>query len=259
MNMDRNKALVVLSGGQDSTTALFYAKMMYDEVHCLTFDYDQRHHIEIQAAKKIATMAGVRSHEIVILGPVLKGASPLTNSTEKLETYSDYAEMDGIIGERVELTFVPMRNALFLTLAANRAVVLGAATIVTGVCEADNANYPDCRGKFIMAQERAINEALGLTGLNAIQIITPLIKLTKARSIALAKTLPGCMEALAYSHTAYSGEYPPVTQDHATVLRAQGFLEACTPDPLIVRAHREGLMALPETANYDVVRTELGA
>lgn len=257
--MDRNKALVVLSGGQDSTICLHYAKMMYDEVCAITFDYDQRHHIEIQAAKKVATMAGVKSHEIVTLGPILKGASPLTNSAEKLETYNDYAEMDGIIGERVELTFVPMRNALFLTLAANRAVVLGAATIVTGVCEADNANYPDCRGKFVKAQERAINEALGLTGLNAIQIITPLIKSTKAQSIVLAETMPGCMEALAYSHTAYSGEYPPITQDHATVLRAQGFLEADTPDPLILRAWREGLIALPDTANYDGVRAELGA
>lgn len=245
------KALVVLSGGQDSTTCLYWAKTRFDEVHAVTFDYAQRHGREIEAARTVAAMAGVASHEVVELGPILKGRSPLTNPEETLETYDSFTEMDATIGGRVELTFVPMRNALFLTIAANRAICLGIANLVTGVCEADNANYPDCRFDFVNAQQAAINEALGMANF---KVWTPLLSLTKPDSIALAQTLPGCMDALAYSHTAYSGEYPPVTQDHATVLRAEGFRVAGVPDPLIVRAWTEQLMDLPDTENYADLR-----
>lgn len=245
------KALVVLSGGQDSTTCLFWAKATFDEVHALTFDYNQRHAREIEAARKVAELADVVTHEIITMGPILRGRSPLTNGDVQLETYQSFEQMDGIIGDRVELTFVPMRNALFLTIAANRAVCMGINNLVTGVCEADNANYPDCRATFIDAQEMTIRRALGVQEFN---VCTPLLRLTKADSVALAATLPGCMDALAYTHTAYSGEYPPLTQDHATVLRAEGFRRAGVPDPLIVRAWREGLMQLPGTENYDGLR-----
>lgn len=242
------RALVVLSGGQDSTTALYWAlkKYGYGNVVAITFDYGQRHSIEIDAARIIATMAVV-PHHLVELGPILAGHSPLTNSNEELETYDNFDAMDKIIGDRIEKTFVPMRNALFLTVAANRAEVLDCDRIVTGVCQQDNANYPDCRQFFISAMELAINYALGRSD---IIIDTPLMNLSKAESIQLAKTLPGCMDAMAYSHTAYDGSYPPISKDHASTLRAQGFLEADTPDPLVVRAWREGLMALPATPNY---------
>src|SRR4029077_13417341 len=91
----------------------------------------------------------------------LAGASPLTNFNEPLEQYSCFEEMEKVIGARVEKTFVPMRNALFLVLAANRAAAKGVGNLVIGVCQMDNANYPDCREAFILAQERAINIALG--------------------------------------------------------------------------------------------------
>lgn len=242
-----SKALVVLSGGQDSTTCLYWAKCHFDEVCAITFDYGQRHVREIEAAVKVASMAGVSVHQIVKVGPLLDGRSPLTNPDEELETYADFASMDQIIGDRIEKTFVPMRNAFFLTLAANRAVCMDAYNLVTGVCQQDNANYPDCRASFIYAQQKTINEALGISNF---LIWTPLMNLSKAGSIVLAQSMNGCMEALAYSHTAYDGKYPPNGKDHASMLRAQGFLEAGVADPLVVRAWREGLMALPETPNY---------
>lgn len=248
-----SKALVVLSGGQDSTTCLFWAlEQGFDEVHAITFDYNQRHRLEIEAAKKIAASAGVASHRVIEIGPILGGTSPLTESDIELEQYED-----GDLPGGLEKTFVPMRNQTFLTLAANRAYVIGATNLVTGVCQEDFGGYPDCRQVFIDAVENACN--LGtFTGedgaLGSLKIHTPLMNLTKAQSVDLAIRLKGAYEALAYSHTAYDGQFPPVGFDHATVLRAQGFEQAGVADPLILRAAFEALMELPETANYDAAR-----
>lgn len=234
--MSKRPAMVVLSGGQDSTTALFWAKERFDPIHAVSFNYGQRHAIELECASTIGTRAGVASHEFVSVRRVLLSRSPLTSGAE-LETYTDYESMDRIIGDRVELTFVPMRNAMFLTIAANRALARNCYDLVTGVCQQDNANYPDCREGFITAQETTINTALGLPVLGAerFRIWTPLMHLSKAQSIALAKTLPGAMGALAWSHTCYAGEYPPCGKCHACVLRAEGFRQAGTPDPLLLR------------------------
>jgi 7-cyano-7-deazaguanine synthase len=246
------KALVILSGGQDSTLCLDIAVRLFGAAHvaAVTFAYGQRHSREIDAAIDVAAVYGVE-HEIVSLGPILKGTSPLTDPGAELEQYTDYATMDATIGGRVEKTFVPMRNALFITIAANRAVCMGATHLFTGVCQADNANYPDCRERFIRAQEFAVNEALGnlLGASNYLHVVTPLMHLSKAQSIELFER-DGRFEVLALTHTAYDGQYPPVGKDHATVLRAQGFLEAGLPDPLIVRAAMAGLMELPKTPNY---------
>lgn len=248
------KALVVLSGGQDSTTCLFWARQNFDEVHAVTFDYNQRHRRELTAARRVAFLAGVKSHEFVTLGPILKGRSPLTDPQAQLEQYEDHDQMEKIIGDRVELTFVPMRNALFLTLAANRALCLAGddgvvPTVVTGVCEADNANYPDCRQSFVDSMQDMVYQALGIDA--GFQIATPLMTMSKPQSVLLARQIPGAYEALAFSHTAYDGAYPPVGKDHATVLRAHGFDVACLPDPLVLRAAMiDGVMELPTTPNY---------
>lgn len=248
--MTKRSAMVVLSGGQDSTTCLWWAVQNFDEVHAISFDYGQRHKIELDASRIQAKLAGCVTHEVVKLGAgILSGRSPLTNPAEQLEQYQNFAQMEGVIGDRVELTFVPMRNALFLTLAANRAICLGVSDLVTGVCEADNANYPDCRGAFIRSQAATITEALG----QDFFIHTPLLHLSKAESIGLACTL-GSYAALALTHTAYDGQYPPVGKDHATLLRAEGFVQADMPDPLVVRAWMEGLMVLPTGSNYAYVK-----
>lgn len=242
-------AIVVLSGGQDSTTCLFWARHMGFEVHAVTFDYNQRHAREIEAATKVAKLAGALSHEVITMGPVLKGTSPLI-SDNALEQYADHQSLPG----GLEKTFVPMRNQMFLTIAANRAYIHNAEALVTGVCEEDYGGYPDCRSAFIHALAHACNLGTftGEDGAPAsLAILTPLMRLTKKATVDLALTLPGCYAALAWTHTSYDGAYPPVGHDHATLLRAKGFEEANVPDPLVLRAFSEGLMDLPDSQNYE--------
>jgi 7-cyano-7-deazaguanine synthase len=242
--------LVVLSGGQDSTTTLYWAKDQFETVRAITFDYGQRHRIEIESAKKVAEMAEV-PWELVKVEGLLRSTSPLTSSNP-LEKYESYEQMDKVIGDRVELTFVPMRNTLFLTVAANYALSYGFNHIATGVCQEDNANYPDCTEKYVTKLQTAFQESLRAD----FWINTPLMHYSKAQTVELARRLPGCWEALAYSHTSYDGKYPPTDNNHANVLRAQGFLEAGFPDPLVLRAWKEGLMELPTTPNYDSYRAQ---
>jgi len=246
-----SKALVILSGGQDSTLCLFLAKQMFKEVHAITFDYGQRHNIEIHAATTVAQLAGVDSHEIVIVPNCLVSASPLTSKNE-LEKYENAEQMEAVIGNRVELTFVPMRNMFFFTIAMNRAVALDCNYLFTGICQADNANYPDCTDVFRSRFQDAANESLGVGGRfeERYRILAPLMNMSKAESVKLAYNTPGAWEALAYTHTSYDGKYPPTDNNHSNVLRAQGFEKAGLPDPLVLRAVAEGLMALPTTQNY---------
>lgn len=228
-----SSCLVVLSGGQDSTTCLFWARERFERVCAVTFDYGQSHAIELESARKVAELAGVADHETVKVGPLLRSTSPLLDANTPLDTYPDFETMERVVGKRVEATFVPMRNAFFLTLAANIAVAMGCRDLVTGVDEEDNANYPDCRESFIRSQQETINQALGTEDF---RIHTPLIHLSKAQTVALAQSLPGCMEAMAWTHTCYAGVFPPCGRCHSCVLRAHGFEEAGVEDPLLVRA-----------------------
>lgn len=247
--LGKTKALVVLSGGQDSTTCLAWALQRYDEVHAITFAYGQRHLVEIEAAILVVKCLGAASHEVYDLGEgILDSTSPLL-SDNLLEQYEGHESLPG----GIENTFVPMRNQLFLTIAANRAFVLGCTNLITGVCEEDSGGYPDCRQSFIDSMMTTCN--LGtFTGevgaMPSLTIHTPLMNLTKAESVSLACAIPGCYQALAFSHTAYDGQYPPLGHDHATLLRAKGFEEAGIPDPLVLRAYSAGLMVLPTTENY---------
>ena len=220
-----SKALVVLSGGQDSTTCLYWALRQYDEVVAVTFDYGQRHAIEIEAAREIAEHAGIEWELVRI--PPLGGDSPLTELAREVRQYESADALPG----GIEDTFVPGRNIIFLALAANRAASLGCEIIVTGLSQEDFGGYPDCRRVFVDAMEKAVN--LGLEGTAAkIVIETPLINMSKKETVLLAQEV-GAMEALALSHTCYNGERPPCGHCHACLLRLKGFEEAGVEDPLL--------------------------
>lgn len=233
---DSNACVTLLSGGQDSTTCLYWALERYNRVHCLSVHYGQKHDVEVEAARKIVELAREAypdaeiTHEECPVGKVLKGTSPLVNDEEELGKYDTVELLPG----GVEPTFVPGRNLLFLVLAANRAATIGAKAIITGVCQEDFGGYFDCRRIFIDAMEVALSQ--GMDGEDESYVIhTPLMDLSKAESVQLAVSLRGCMDALAYSHTCYDGQIPPCGKCHACHLRARGFEDAGVADPLVER------------------------
>ena len=237
------RALVILSGGQDSTTCLYVAKKRHKYVRAITFNYGQRHRREIEAATIIASMADVEHEVLTLPRDILRGTSPLVSDAE-LEQYPDGNLPDGI-----EKTYVPHRNMLFLTIAANRATVHNCGHIYIGVSQEDFGGYPDCRAVFLDAFKEATMR--GIEGASHPPAIhAPLLYFSKAETADLATLLPGCYYALAYSHTSYAGTYPPMEHDHATVLRAQGFEAAGLPDPLLLRAWYEGKMPRPPGRTY---------
>lgn len=227
-----NKALVILSGGQDSTTCLFYAKNQGFFVEAISFDYSQTHWQEVVCARVICKENNI-PHEILNLGAIFSGDSPLINYSKKLDKYAGVEYLPG----GLEKTFVPGRNIMFLTMAASYAYNKGIKDIFIGVSQEDFGGYPDCRVPFINSMENSLS--LGLDSPTLIH--TPLINLSKKDTVKLAQTLPGCMEALAYTHTCYAGTVPPCGSCHACLLREKGFHEAGIKDPLISRLRQEGI------------------
>ena len=219
---DRNRALVVLSGGQDSTTCLYWALERHGRgnVAAVTFDYGQRHRIELDCAANVARAAGVRHTVLPIDTFSALGGNALTDDID-VETAVDAA--NGLPN-----TFVPGRNLIFLTFAAAFAYREGFGTLVTGVAQTDYSGYPDCRQETIDALRQAI--ALGMAFDFAIE--TPLMRLSKAETVRLAAEV-GALDAMALTHTCYNGMRPPCGECPACVLRARGFLEAGIPDPLL--------------------------
>ncbi|WP_338561666.1 7-cyano-7-deazaguanine synthase QueC [Erwinia sp. E_sp_B04_7] len=170
------RAVVVFSGGQDSTTCLIQALKQYDEVHCITFDYGQRHREEIEIARDLSLSLGARAHKVLDVTMLSELAvSSLTRDNIPVPAYDP--EATGLPS-----TFVPGRNILFLTLASVYAYQVEAEAVITGVCETDFSGYPDCRDEFV----KALNQAVTLGMAREVRFETPLMWLNKAETWALA-------------------------------------------------------------------------
>lgn len=170
------RAVVVFSGGQDSTTCLIQALQQYDEVHCVTFDYGQRHREEITVAQQLANKLGARAHKVLDVNLLNELAiSSLTRDNIPVPQWDPNAS-------GLPSTFVPGRNILFLTLASVYAWQVEAEAVITGVCETDFSGYPDCRDEFV----KALNHAITLGMARDIRFETPLMWLNKAETWALA-------------------------------------------------------------------------
>lgn len=219
------KAVVVLSGGQDSTTCLYWAinKFGLDNVSSLTFDYGQRHRIELECAKSVAEVAGVPNTRLTIDTFRQLGGSALTDDEIDVQ-----AELDP--STNLPNTFVPGRNLIFLTYAAAFAYKRGANHLVTGVAQTDYSGYPDCREETIKALESALRLGMEFD----VEIYTPLMHKSKKETVQMAADL-GALEAMAFTHTCYNGKQPPCGDCPACQLRAKGFEEAGIDDPLLIR------------------------
>lgn len=175
--MERDKAIVVFSGGQDSTTCLFWALRHFKEVHTVTFTYGQKHSLEVEMARKTAEKAGVDFHLIDISDIAGIGKNSLTDSSITMDQEKP--------ADSCPNTFVPGRNLFFISIAAVYAREMGVFDIVTGVSQTDFSGYPDCRDSFI----RSLNVTLNLAMDEQFVIHTPLMWIDKAQTWALADEL----------------------------------------------------------------------
>lgn len=221
MKLLEDKVLVVLSGGQDSTTCLYWALQQFAtrDVMTVTFDYGQRHKIEIECASRIAQNANVANTVLPIDTFAALGGDALTDHTIDV---AENASTD------LPITFVPGRNVIFLSFAAAFAYQEGCKHIVTGVAQTDYSGYPDCREETISA----LQTTLGLAMEADFVIHTPLMHLSKADTVRMAQK-NGALAAMQDSHTCYRGVRPPCGECDACKLRAKGFAEADIADPLL--------------------------
>ena len=217
-----DKAVILVSGGLDSTTVLAMAQDQGFDCHTLSFDYGQRHRSELEAAERVSQKMAVKAHKVIKLDLGAIGGSALTDNAIDVPV----EETSGI-----PVTYVPARNTVFMSIALGWAEVLGANDIFVGVNAVDYSGYPDCRPEYISAFEQMANLATkaGVEG-NKLHIHTPLINMTKAQII---KT--GVSHNVDYSLTVSCYQ---ATEDGAACglcdscrLRKQGFFEAGIEDP----------------------------
>jgi len=217
------KAVVLLSGGLDSSVALYLAKSQGFELYALSFDYGQRHSRELEAAKAQAIKAGVVKHQVVSLKLSDWGGSSLTDSNIAVEK-GDVDRTD------IPATYVPARNMVFLSVAASLAEAIGAQDIFIGVSQVDYSGYVDCREEFIESMQNTINKGTVMAAVQGkpITIHAPFVHKTKADEITLGMSL-GVDFGLTLS--CYNGGAKPCGVCDSCLLRAKAFAEAGFVDP----------------------------
>jgi 7-cyano-7-deazaguanine synthase len=220
-------AVLLLSGGLDSTTMLAYALDRGLDVHAMTFRYGQRHAGEIEAARRVARHYHVKDHVVVDIDLRTFGGSALTADIDVPKGRAPDMMADGI-----PITYVPARNTIFLSFCLAWAEVLGASDIFIGVNALDYSGYPDCRPEYIAAFERMANLATrgGVEGTAPIRIRTPLIDLTKRQIVELGRSL-GVDYSMTLSCYDPSESGEACGRCDACTLRLKGFTEAGTHDP----------------------------
>jgi len=222
------RAIVLLSGGLDSTTTLAIAKAENFEVFAMSFDYGQRHRVELDSAKRVADQMAVQKHVKVTIDLRQLGGSALTSDIAVPKSRAIESMSEGI-----PITYVPARNTVFLSFALAWAETLGSQDIFTGVNALDYSGYPDCRPEYIEAYERMANLATkaGVEGRMGLKIHTPLIRLSKAEIVKLGIDL-GLDFSLTHSCYDPDAAGRPCGQCDSCVLRRKGFEEAGVRDPL---------------------------
>ena len=223
------KAIVLTSGGLDSTTVMAMALDQGFEVYSLSFDYGQRHRYELEAAHRVAESLKVKKHLVIFLDLRAIGGSALTDDIDVPKMRS-HEEMEDVI----PVTYVPARNTVFLSYALAWAEVVRAVDVFIGVNAVDYSGYPDCRPQFIEAFENMANLATkaSVEGGDRIRIHTPLIDMTKAQIIKTGTRL-GVDYAITHSCYDPTSDGRACGQCDSCILRRKGFIEAQVDDPTI--------------------------
>ncbi|PSO49387.1 MAG: 7-cyano-7-deazaguanine synthase QueC [Cyanobacteria bacterium SW_9_44_58] len=223
------KAVVLLSGGLDSSTILYQALADGYQCYALSFDYQQRHQRELAAAKEIAQTAGVKQHQVVSFDLGLWGGSALTD--QSLEVPRDRAPEE--MADQIPITYVPARNTIFLSFALAYGEALSAQRVYVGVNALDYSGYPDCRPDYINAMQQVfqLGTKQGREG-NPIEIITPLIDLKKTEIIQLGNQLQVPWEK---TWSCYQGGETACGVCDSCQLRLNAFQELELTDPLPYR------------------------
>lgn len=220
-------AVVLLSGGLDSATVLAIAAAREFKPHALTFDYGQRHRVELEAARRVAATLGAVEHRIVAIDLRAIGGSALTSDAIDVPKHDSVDE----IGSGIPVTYVPARNAIFLSVALAYAEVIRATDIFVGVNAVDFSGYPDCRPEFLGAFERLASVATkaGVRG-RPLHVHAPIIDQSKAQIIRTGLSL-GVDYSLTHSCYDPTPEGLACGQCDSCLLRAAGFRDAGVPDP----------------------------
>lgn len=225
------KCLVLFSGGIDSTSALFWALKKYDTVQALTFDYGQRHRIEISMSQSLTRKIGI-PHKIIKVDLSQIGGSVLTDLSHSVPGYTEASESGP------PPTYVPFRNGIFISLAAAWAEVEGIQDIACGFNVIDSPDYPDTRQEFVEAMEKAVN--LGTKASSSpkkFRVLAPFVNLKKSEIIR-----QGLSFGADFSHSisCYAGQEVPCQECSSCVLRRKAWEEVGQEDPLILRLKKEG-------------------
>lgn len=230
-------ALVVFSGGQDSTTCLLWALKKFSKVAAITFNYKQRHLVEIEYAKKIIEILNSKNE----FGDVwIQNKAKIEHLIVDISFLSEFIQTSMIqetvitIDEETGLptTFVPGRNILFLTIAGSLAYQKKIKHLVAGVCQTDFSGYPDCRDVTIKSLQATLNLGMDYD----LIIHTPLMWKNKAQTVKMMERLGG-LGLYKYTHTCYKGERPACGECFACELRLNGFKEVGLKDPLEYKSH----------------------
>ncbi|HET9732778.1 MAG TPA: 7-cyano-7-deazaguanine synthase QueC [Acidimicrobiales bacterium] len=228
--MTDQPAVILLSGGLDSTTVLAMARHEGYHPYALSFRYGQRHEVELAAARRVAAAMDVADHVVADIDLRVFGGSALTADIEV-----PHHERVEDLGAGIPVTYVPARNTIFLSFALAWAETLGASDIFIGVNALDYSGYPDCRPEYIEAFENMANLATkaGVDGTQHLHIHTPLIDLTKAQIIRRGLEL-GVDYALTHSCYDPDGDGRPCGTCDSCLLRKKGFAEAGVEDPALI-------------------------
>lgn len=223
----KNKAIVLSSGGLDSTTAMAIAREEGYEIYSLSFRYGQRHALELEAAQRVAKALGAKEHLVIDIDLARIGGSALTDDLDVPK-----ARTDEEIRKGIPVTYVPGRNTIFLSYALAWAEVVGASDIFLGVNAVDYSGYPDCRPEYIKAFEHLANLATktGAEGLTPIRIRAPLMRMTKAEIIRKGVKL-GVDYGMTHSCYDPSADGKACGYCDSCLLRKKGFREAGVADP----------------------------